>query len=145
MSLRIFGSTVGLTDGAGVITTSYTYEPYGKTTVKGSSNRTVAEGTVLVGTAGYATGLFTSGVQKAMGKPVTAGTVFWNVVGSVTGGVIGGPATATLLSSVARRLLTSVFSIGKGIAASTASAPSSAGSASNSGSPASSGSRVLGK
>lgn len=106
---------------------------------------TVAEGTVLVGTAGYATGLFTSGVQKAMGKPVTAGSVFWNVAGGVTGGVIGGPATAPLLSNVTRRLLTSVFSIGKGIAASTASASSSAGSASSSGSPVRSGSRVLGK
>ena len=83
---------------------------------------TVGGGTVLVGTAGYATGLFTSGVQAAMGKRVTAGTVFWNVAGSVTGGAVGGPATASLLSGVARRLLSSVISIGKGIAASGASA-----------------------
>ena len=82
---------------------------------------------ILVGTAGYATGLFTSGVEVAMGRQVTAGTVAWNVIGGVTGGIIGGPATASMLNSVARRLLTSVLSIGKGIAASRA------------------GSRVLGK
>ena len=77
---------------------------------------------VLVGTAGYATGLLTSGVQAAMGKRVTAGTVFWNVAGSVTGGAVGGPAIASLLSGLARRLLSSVISIGKEIAASGASA-----------------------
>lgn len=76
----------------------------------------------MVGTAGYATGLLSSGVQAAMGKRVTAGTVFWNVAGSVTGGVVGGPATASLLSGVARRALSGVISIGKGIAASGASA-----------------------
>ncbi len=32
------GSSVGLVDGAGTTQTSYTYEPYGKTTVTGSSN-----------------------------------------------------------------------------------------------------------
>ena len=76
----------------------------------------------MVGTAGYATGLLSSGVQAAMGKRVTAGTVFWNVAGSVTGGAVGGPAIASLLSGLARRLLSSVISIGKEIAASGASA-----------------------
>ena len=32
------GSTVGLVDGSGVITTSYTYEPYGATTTSGSAS-----------------------------------------------------------------------------------------------------------
>ena len=37
---------------------------------------TVAEGTILVGIAGYATGLFTSGLQAASGRPVSPTTVF---------------------------------------------------------------------
>lgn len=78
---------------------------------------TVSEGTILVGTAGYSTGLFTSGVQAAMGRRVTAATVFWNVAGGVTGAVVGGPATASILNPLAQRVTSAVISIGKGIAA----------------------------
>jgi RHS repeat-associated protein len=78
---------------------------------------TVTEGAVFVGTAGYATGLLTSGVQRAMGRPVTAGSVFWNVVGGVAGAVVGGPATASTLSPFAQRATSGVISIGRGIAA----------------------------
>lgn len=77
---------------------------------------TVGGGTVPVGTAGYSTGLLTSGVQVALGRKVTAADVSLNVVFGVAGAVVGGPATSSILTPVAQRALTSVMSIGKGIA-----------------------------
>jgi RHS repeat-associated protein len=82
---------------------------------------TVTETSVLLGTAGFATGLYTSGVQAGMGRPVTAGTVIWNVGGSMIGAIVGGPLTSNVLTRPAQRLTTSTIAVGRSIAAAAAS------------------------
>lgn len=86
----------------------------------------IAEGTLsaggaslLLGTAGYATGIGQTAGEKLLGHDVTATTFASNIVGGVTSAVIGGPASGSLIEDVLgwRALVSDTVSVASGIVA----------------------------